>query len=224
MKIKIGKKIATLRKQNNMTQEQLAECLNISNAAVSKWESSSSYPDIETIPLLAKIFKVSIDSLFEFNLENENLQDYLERTELLKKTGKTDELISLIEKTLKAYPNDLELNLIMARALLTKSMNQSPVDEARAIQSISFFDKCLLIDHEGKNRDSIMQNKAFIYGRLGKYEEANKWLSTIKQDRHIIQIADNYVKMGEIDKAMNLLQTYLNDFCFSFSMLASTLI
>lgn len=223
MKIKIGKKIATLRNQNNMTQEQLAECLNISNAAVSKWESGSSYPDIETIPLLAKIFKVSIDSLFEFDLENENLQYYLEQAESLNKIGKTDELISLIEETLKLYPNNLELNLIMARALLTKSMNQNPVDEIRAIQSINFFDKCLLIDHEGKNRDSIMQNKAFIYGRLSKYEEANKWLSTIKQDRHIIQIADNYVKMGEIDKAMNLLQTYFNDFCFSFSMLASTL-
>lgn len=85
MKIKIGKKIATLRNQNNMTQEQLAKCLNISNAAVSKWESGSSYPDIETIPLLAKIFKVSIDSLFEFDLENENLQYYLEQAESLKK-------------------------------------------------------------------------------------------------------------------------------------------
>ena len=84
MKIKSGKKIATLRNQNNMTQEQLAECLNISNAAVSKWEVVVLIR-IETIPLLAKIFKVSIDSLFEFDLENENLQYYLEQAESLKK-------------------------------------------------------------------------------------------------------------------------------------------
>ena len=53
-------------------------------------------------------------------------------------------------------------------------MNQNPVDEIKRYNSINFFffffDKCLLIDHEGKNRDSIMQNKAFAAIRLSKYE------------------------------------------------------
>ena len=56
MDINIGQKISYFRKQNNLTQEQLSEYLNISNAAVSKWESGISYPDIETLPQIAKIF------------------------------------------------------------------------------------------------------------------------------------------------------------------------
>lgn len=45
MKLKIGENIKRLRKQKGLTQEQLAELLNVSCAAVSKWESCDTYPD-----------------------------------------------------------------------------------------------------------------------------------------------------------------------------------
>lgn len=61
----LGNKIANLRKEKNMTQEQLAQQLNISNQAVSKWESAQSYPDIQLLPQLADIFGISIDALFD---------------------------------------------------------------------------------------------------------------------------------------------------------------
>lgn len=53
-----------------MTQEQLAQQLNISNQAVSKWESAQSYPDIQLVPQLADIFGISIDALFDRNDSN----------------------------------------------------------------------------------------------------------------------------------------------------------
>ena len=62
--LKIGEKIKELRKAQNVTQEKLADYLNISYQAVSKWEQQISCPDIMLLPELAKIFGVTIDELF----------------------------------------------------------------------------------------------------------------------------------------------------------------
>lgn len=59
----IGTTIAALRKEQNMTQEALANALGVTNQAVSKWESDQSCPDISLLPRLADLFDVSIDSL-----------------------------------------------------------------------------------------------------------------------------------------------------------------
>ena len=59
----IGKTIAALRKKIGLTQSELAERLNISNKAVSKWENGQGYPDISLFPSLANVFGVSIDYL-----------------------------------------------------------------------------------------------------------------------------------------------------------------
>lgn len=59
----LGKRIQSLRKQRNMTQEQLAEKLNITRQAVSSWESDKNQPDIETIVKLADLFHVTVDHL-----------------------------------------------------------------------------------------------------------------------------------------------------------------
>lgn len=61
--IKLNEQITFLRKQNNMTQEDLAKALGVSNQAVSKWESAQCYPDIQLLPELSKIFNVSVDTL-----------------------------------------------------------------------------------------------------------------------------------------------------------------
>ena len=59
----IGKTIAELRKAKGWTQIELAEKLNVSDKAVSKWESEGGFPEITQLPVLAKIFDVSIDCL-----------------------------------------------------------------------------------------------------------------------------------------------------------------
>ena len=59
----LGKRIAALRKSHGWTQEQLAEKIGISAQAVSKWENDQSCPDVMTLPLLAKLFGVSVDGL-----------------------------------------------------------------------------------------------------------------------------------------------------------------
>ena len=61
----IGTFIAALRKANGMTQQELADKLNISNKAVSRWERNECAPDISLIPAIAEIFGVTCDELLK---------------------------------------------------------------------------------------------------------------------------------------------------------------
>lgn len=62
----MGDLICEARKLKNMTQKELADMLNITDKAVSKWERGMSCPDINTIPKLADILGVSADELLRF--------------------------------------------------------------------------------------------------------------------------------------------------------------
>ena len=67
--MELGKKIKQYRFKTGLTQEQLAEKLGIGAQSVSKWENAVAMPDITTLPLLAEIFGVSIDDLFDLTTE-----------------------------------------------------------------------------------------------------------------------------------------------------------
>lgn len=60
----LGKRIAYYRKEWGLTQEALANRLGVTNQAVSKWESDQSCPDVQLLPVLADVFRVSLDALF----------------------------------------------------------------------------------------------------------------------------------------------------------------
>ena len=61
IKANIAKNIIELRKKNNWTQAELADKLNYSDKAVSKWERAEAVPDIETLHALAELFGVTVD-------------------------------------------------------------------------------------------------------------------------------------------------------------------
>ena len=63
MEITLGKRIATLRKEKGIKQEELAQMLDVSAQAVSKWENDLTCPDINALPKLAQILGVTVDEL-----------------------------------------------------------------------------------------------------------------------------------------------------------------
>ena len=67
--MELGKRIRQLRCKAGLTQEQLAGQLGIAPQSVSKWENAAAMPDITALPLLAEIFGVSIDDLFDLSVE-----------------------------------------------------------------------------------------------------------------------------------------------------------
>lgn len=87
--IHTGKMIAELRKKQGLTQQQLADKLNLSNKTISKWESGNGSPDISNLLVLAEALEISVDELLKGEIntsepyaDSESVKDYLSRKEL----------------------------------------------------------------------------------------------------------------------------------------------
>lgn len=72
MELHIGEAIYKLRKEKGIKQEVLADSVGVSVAAVSKWESKKSYPDITLLPSIARFFNTTIDRLLSYEIEISN--------------------------------------------------------------------------------------------------------------------------------------------------------
>lgn len=75
MQLNIGKKINALRKNKRITQEELADILNVSPQSVSKWETGNSIPDVELLPIIARYFGITMDELFNYKLDSLNYRE-----------------------------------------------------------------------------------------------------------------------------------------------------
>lgn len=83
---KINEQLAFLRKQNKVTQEELANFLGVTNQSVSKWESGMCCPDIGLLPKIASYFHVSVDELLGYK-PTDNFNDiYLKIKSLFKES------------------------------------------------------------------------------------------------------------------------------------------
>lgn len=69
MTLRIANKLYELRKQNKMSQEELAEKLGVSRQAVSKWERAEASPTTDSLILLAQLYNISLDELLEINTD-----------------------------------------------------------------------------------------------------------------------------------------------------------
>ena len=65
-----GEKLAVLRKKKGITQEQLAELLQVSRQSVSRWEMDAAFPETEKLIRLARLLECSIDFLLNEDLED----------------------------------------------------------------------------------------------------------------------------------------------------------
>lgn len=115
--MEIGKNIYTYRTAKGLTQEALANLLHVSTAAVSKWENDISYPDISTLPILARIFDISIDELLHFEKELRDEEVVQFGKEMLARFSKEpfEEALAYVRSMLRLYPNSERLQLEVAR-------------------------------------------------------------------------------------------------------------
>lgn len=98
--IKVGRNIAKIRRQNNLTQEKVAEVLQISAAAVSKWENGHTLPDITLLPELAKIFDCTIDHILLAERERKESSEMTNKTDQ-KRTTNVDPNFALADQIIK---------------------------------------------------------------------------------------------------------------------------
>ena len=63
--MQVGKQIQHYRKEKNLSQDDLAEIIFVSRQSISNWERGATYPDIQNLLLLSKVFEVSLDQLIK---------------------------------------------------------------------------------------------------------------------------------------------------------------
>ncbi len=184
MEIKIGTNIKRLRLAKGMTQEQLAELLCVSTAAVSKWESQNTYPDITLLFPLASIFGISTDELLgydEAKVEAE-IDKILEECRRLYIEGRFEEKAKLIESARQKYPHDYR---IMCKYMWDLAGGTAG-NNAEAIlanqDELSQICNCIL---DGCTKDDIraeaVNMKAKLFHAQGDTEAALEILSTLPQ-------------------------------------------
>ena len=147
MNLKIGQIIKKLRQENKITQEQLANALYVSPQAISRWESGTCYPDIESLPMLADVFSVSVDELIGYKLSEreEELASIKKEMSRLGEVGKISERIAFARESMAKYPFDFEIKVNLATCLYhlwndigddsllpeAKSLCRSVIDDCR---------------------------------------------------------------------------------------------
>jgi len=123
MIVKIGAKIKALRKRDDITQERLAEVLDVTSQAVSKWESGNSYPDIEYISPIANFFNVTTDYLFDHDTaeKRRKIDEYCEKCDTHRMEVKPiQERIDMMRQALAEFPAEEKLLFRLAEALYHK--------------------------------------------------------------------------------------------------------
>lgn len=179
----IGQTIKRLRKERNLTQDELAEQLNVTAQAVSKWENEIGLPDISQIIPLASVFGVSTDILFgiEGASENDEALRIVQKADEIKEYGKQNTYLRAYDMMidgLKKYPNNMTLLNNCIRIGLALAMPENgylySAERAKEICAETIRQANLIISYS-KNISEIMaarQSLIFLYSSEGRYDKA----------------------------------------------------
>ncbi len=97
--IQFGAFIAQLRREQGLTQKELADKLNVTDKAVSKWETDETLPDIRQSKKMALLYNLSLDELIDFDIDIREIQEAIQRT-----SQETEEKIDWTSAWGKKYP------------------------------------------------------------------------------------------------------------------------
>ena len=169
----IGSTIKRLRREKDITQEQLAEYLGITSRAISQWECDRTAPDISQLPALCHIFDVSSDVLLGIDIEknNEEIKKYLTEANDLGNQGKGSERTALLREANKKFPRDYKIMQRLANSLVCEYSRKGIKEYDEVI------DLCKRILAECT--DSLIRYEAIdtlgtAYGYAGKKDEMLK--------------------------------------------------
>lgn len=133
MNTTLGKRIATLRHEKQMKQDELAEKLGISSQAVSKWENDQTCPDISLLPLLAKTLGVSTDELLTGKKEE------AQAVRMLPENERKDIKDMLLRIMITGKGGDvvrINLPLAIIKVILDSGLNMSYLSKSEALKNI----------------------------------------------------------------------------------------
>ena len=120
--VKIGRFIAQRRKMANLTQIQLSEKLNITDRAISKWETGRALPDSSIMLILCEILDITVNDLLSgevIKMDNYNKELENNLLELVKQKEKTDKWLLSLEVVIGVVCTAIMLALVLVASLVT---------------------------------------------------------------------------------------------------------
>lgn len=172
--INIGAVIKKLRQERGMVQEQIAEYLNVSTQAVSRWETGSALPDITQVPALANLFNCSADILLgiDITLKEEQIAKVEKEASNYLYTGQFEEAEKILRSALKEYPNSYELMSSLALTLGNIASNDKARQKALREEEIALSEKILSECTEDRIRNNAILRLCQAYCKIGENEKA----------------------------------------------------
>lgn len=213
MKLNIGSTIRTLRKHLAMNQEALADALGVSAAAVSKWESGKSYPDIELLPVLARKLDTTVDHLLDFtSCAGKAEQETIFEQAYDELEASLDQGIAFCEACIIRYPNDVELRMHLGTMIPMYAFRQPEEQQKAALQKA--LEWCMPASESTKHsiRSSALHMMANIYIMLEQYDLAEQSIRQTIGGPHgefDPTLAVILMRKGEYDKAQDMYQRCL---------------
>ena len=181
MNVKIGENIKRLRKERDMTQEQLAAELEVSFQAVSRWELGTTYPDIGLLPVIAGCFDVTVDELLGVDnvRQEEEIQHIREQIFELSHEGKIYDVMCMLREKVKEYPNNAELlyNLALYTAQCEDEDSEKMKEYAK--EAIELCKKVIKYDKKTLYTDKCKKIMVINYAGIGEYEKALEIADTL---------------------------------------------
>lgn len=152
MKSKFSEHVKALRKQQHITQEQLAEAMGVTVGAVYKWEQNLSTPDIYIIMELAHFFGVSVDALVGYEIQDSTAETYAKRIEALRQKKDYAAAVREAEQALVRYPNNFSILYNCGNLYSVKGIENPAADMNADMElAISFYQKAELLLSQNKD-------------------------------------------------------------------------
>ena len=215
-KLSIDEVIFKLRKEKGITQGQLGNFIGVSTAAVSKWESGISYPDITLLPILATFFNVSIDRLLNFKIElsDEEVMKIFSECESLFSSGDLDKAISKSKEYILKYPGCyyllLKIGLLFSFYLCKAANNEEKFMDILGY-TIQLLEDVAQNCSKEESVEQALYQLGFLYQYVNEEDKAIEALNKIHKsqfDPNVI-LSSIYMKKNEMKKARELLQSKL---------------
>ena len=208
----IGTTVKRLRRERDITQEQLAEYLGITSRAVSQWECDRTAPDISQIPALCHIFDVSADVLLGIDIEKqkEEIEACLSRAREATHVGRFEESVEILREGNRRFPKAYAMMERLADAIICVHSRKGIKDYDEAIALCRrVLDECT----DSHLRYTTMDTLAIAYGYAGKKEEMRALAKEMPHVNHTYEEFMSYRWQGDAD--LPELQGYLSFLIYS---------
>lgn len=187
------KKCRTLK---NLTQEDVAEYLNITPQSVSKWERGDCYPDITFLPALANIFETSIDLLLGMDtIRAEETRYNIHKTaNEFQQNGDYQSAERVYRDALLVYPNKPGMILGLAGVLALQGKSE---------EAIELMERGLPLSINEKQKSTTRATLCFLFLKCGRTEKANALASELSHTRESREVIQPLISQGIDEDEIN---------------------